>query len=166
MSMASLIQWCLLRSYRMSLAFFQFLIWLILGFPPLLFLFWLVCIETSPSHILFGVLNDCPVSPLYVVLHDRQGIAYMTRFLVLVDFVLTTNCCCFVRGCTRVLMWYVFMVLWTCCLLIVVGMFLSSLPPLSTTSQLNYLVKDLLRTLSESSIISEHLASECFFHHY
>lgn len=59
--------------------FFQFLIWLILGFPPLLFLFWLVCaFETSPSHILFGVLNDCPVSLLYVALHDRQGIVYMT----------------------------------------------------------------------------------------
>lgn len=48
-------------------------------FSSFAFLFWLVCtFKTSPSHILFGVLNDCPVSPLYVVLHDRQGIACMT----------------------------------------------------------------------------------------
>lgn len=116
MSAASLIQWCLLRSYRMSLAFFQFLIRLILGFFLCFSLFWLVCaFKTSPSHILFAVLNDCPVSPLHVVPRDRQGIAYMTWFLVLGC---TANCCCFACGCTRILMWYVFMALWmsvNCC---------------------------------------------------
>lgn len=93
---------------------FPFCSALMFGFPPLLFLLLLMWLPYVSSFffgvLFFHLLNDPPVSLIYVLMHYRHSILYIWQWIFLTRSIL--SCHSFVCGFTGVLMWYFLMVLW------------------------------------------------------